>query len=166
MQGVAVTWDSRCSCFTVVTHIIITCVFLSLSVYCTDTELILLPVCLTFLFSTTLYQILILLSWSPQVIWIFLLHFLLKIWLCTCPWKSHSRAIPTHTHTAMASEESKHKGWSRVIHNYMGFIETAFHQLHWQRGKGGMSPRVTSLGLSEFQFFVWKPQRIISTAKN
>lgn len=87
MQGVAVTWDSRCSCFTVVTHIIITCVFLSLSVYCTDTELILLPVCLTFLFSTTLYQILILLSWSPQVIWIFLLHFLLKIWLCTCPWK-------------------------------------------------------------------------------
>lgn len=87
MQGVAVTWDSRCSCFTVVTHIIITCVFLSLSVYCTDTELNLLPVCLTFLFSTTLYQILILLSWSPQVIWIFLLHFLLKIWLCTCPWK-------------------------------------------------------------------------------
>lgn len=87
MQGVAVTWDSRCSCLTVVTHIIITCVFLSLSVYCTDTELILLPVCLTFLFSTTLYQILILLSWSPQVIWIFLLHFLLKIWLCTCPWK-------------------------------------------------------------------------------
>ena len=87
MQGVAVTWDSRCSCFTVVTHIIITCVFLSLSVYCTDTELILLPVCLTCLFSNTLYQILILLSWSPQVIWIFLLHFLLKIWLCTCPWK-------------------------------------------------------------------------------
>ena len=72
----------------------------------------------------------------------------------------------THTHAAMASEESKHKGWSRVIHNYMGFIEAAFHQLHWQRGKGGMSPRVTSLGLSEFQFFVWKPQRIISTAKN
>ena len=87
MQGVAVIWGSRCSCFTEVTLIIITCVFLNLSVYCTDTDLILLPVCLTFLFSTTLYQILILLSWSPQVIWIFLLHFLLKIWLCTCPWK-------------------------------------------------------------------------------
>ena len=50
--------------------------------------LILLPVCLTFLIAITLYQILILLSWSPQVIWIFLFHFLLKIWLCTCPWKT------------------------------------------------------------------------------
>ena len=76
------------------------------------------------------------------------------------------RTEHTHTHVAMASEESKHKGWSGVIHNYMGFIETAFHQLHWERGQWGLSPRVMSLGLSEFQFFVWKPQRIISTAKN
>lgn len=87
MQGVAVIWGSRGSSFTAVTHIIITCVFLNLSFYSTDTDLILLPVCLTFLFSISLYQILILFSWSPQVIWIFLLHFLLTIWLCICPWK-------------------------------------------------------------------------------